>query len=214
MNSLQDEDDENPEMAAKLIVKPQSLVSVIRVDSYYNPNLIPQLQATIKMDQLKFSLVNQSQHLPSLATASNSIVSNQELAALTFNASVIGLDCWSNHGNVRINARTKSQVDLTFVDFMMLANHYVMLPCKVKAQAFVCLPKAGNGNGSAIQVDHHVRLQRLFLKGGHFFVDAVRNIQTLWDGNVGADDHLTAITIVNGTHNHLRLGQVLKPVLL
>ena len=128
-------------MAAKLIVKPQSLVSVIRVDSYYNPNLIPQLQATIKMDQLKFSLVNQSQHLPSLATTSNSIVSNQELAALTFNASVIGLDCWSNHGNVRINARTKSQVDLTFVDFMMLANHYVMLPCKVKAQAFICLPK-------------------------------------------------------------------------
>ena len=57
-----------------------------------------------------------------------------------------------------------------------------------------------------------MRLQRLFLKGGHFFVDAVRNIQTLWDGNVGADDHLTAITIVNGTHNHLRLGQVLKPV--
>ena len=76
-------------MAAKLIVKPQSLVSVIRVDSYYNPNLIPQLQATIKMDQLKFSLVNQSQHLPSLATTSDSIVSNQELAALTYVTTVL-----------------------------------------------------------------------------------------------------------------------------
>ena len=39
-----DEIEENSERAAKLIVKPQSLVSVVRVDSYYNPNLIPQLQ--------------------------------------------------------------------------------------------------------------------------------------------------------------------------
>ena len=38
----------------------------------------------------------------------------------------------------------KSQVDLTFVDFMMLANHHVMLPCNLKAQAFVLLPKIGN----------------------------------------------------------------------
>ena len=40
------EDDDNHEWASKLIVKPQSLVSVVRVDSYYNPSLIPQLQVS------------------------------------------------------------------------------------------------------------------------------------------------------------------------
>ena len=40
------EDEDNHEWASKLIVKPQSLVSVVRVDSYYNPSLIPQLQVS------------------------------------------------------------------------------------------------------------------------------------------------------------------------
>ena len=89
-----------------------------------------------------------------------------------FNASTIGMDCWSNHDNVKINARMKSQVELTFVDFMLLANHHVILPCNLKAQAFVLLPKAGNGNGN-IQIgkgnrnvfsDHQIALKSSFKK--------------------------------------------------
>ena len=41
-----EDEDTNLEWASKLIVKPQSLVSVVRVDSYYNPSLIPQLQVS------------------------------------------------------------------------------------------------------------------------------------------------------------------------
>ena len=41
------DDDEGDVPKSDIIVTPKSLVSVVRVDSYYNPNLIPKIQANL-----------------------------------------------------------------------------------------------------------------------------------------------------------------------
>ena len=46
----EDLDSEDPDLdkqKSEIIVTPKSLVSVVRIDSYYNPKLIPKIQASV-----------------------------------------------------------------------------------------------------------------------------------------------------------------------
>lgn len=190
-------DDENV-----VIVKPQSLVSVIRVDSFYNPKLIPRFQASVRLDQVKISLVNQTRHLPSMSSKVANI--DQELAAFVLDGTVVGADCWLlPSGAMKVNGRMKSQFRVTCVDFALLANHHIIMPCRMSAHVYAQLSESKRW-----QVDQHVRLHRVVMKTGHFVHDALRNIETLWEGEKKCPaDGLTAVTIHNCTHNHMRIGQ-------
>ena len=183
---------------SKVIVKPQSLVSVIRVDSYFSLNLLPQLKLSLKMDQVKMSLVNQTIHLPSLSTKASG--TSQEMAIFSLDSSVIGADCWiTNNGLVKINGRLSSIASLSCIDFHTLANHHVILPCRLTAQAFGLLSPTEEAT-----VDVQFRMQNLIVKVGHFQADSLANINRMWSN---CEKLLTGVEITNCTQSHLRIGQ-------
>ncbi len=169
--------------------RPQALVSVVRVDSYHSPKLAPRLQASVKVDQARIAFVNQS--------ANTSGSGDGELAALVFDNTVMGVDCWSlpQRANVRLNCRMQA----TFVDLHMLASHHVLLPTKMAAHSFL---QSNEGQGLA---DLQLRLHQVCLRGGHFLAESVRHLTALWATE--EDGFPAGISLYNATHSPLQVGQ-------
>ena len=129
----------------------------------------------------------------------------QELASVVIESTVLGLDAWPQHDQrLKMNGRLKSQVYVTCVDYLVLASHHVLFPCKLQAQALVLWGKDGG-----LQMDHQLRFQRLCIKCGHFTADALRNILRLWQASEDeeAKTAMTCITLRNNTNSLLRIGQ-------
>ena len=57
LDHAQDEDDFHP-VDREIIVQPKSLVSVMRVDSYVNPGLVPKFQAAVDVSRVRISVQN------------------------------------------------------------------------------------------------------------------------------------------------------------
>lgn len=152
-------------------------------------------------DRIKLSLVYQSTLVNSV-TNLKALSNNQELAALVLESTVAGIDCWSLQDHTRLNFRLNTMLQVFCVDFAMLANHHVILPCKVKANTFVLIPA-----NQSPQMDQHLHLEKLSMRGGHFLADSLKNFSLLMNTDDLGEEHFTALTLKNATHVAIRIGQ-------
>lgn len=198
---------------SNIIVTPQSLLSVVRVDSYFNPRLIPCVQASLKMEKINLNLHNHLRHITNKIPVGviKSFPLDQIVASLVLNAGFVGLDAWAHEGNLKeVNVRLKSQIQMTFVDTHLLARHHFLLPCKLQAQAHVV-----RGSCGGLQIENQVHSPRIALRYGHFANDVLKNTMSLWQSvlvpghseGLFFNHRLTTFLIQNGSQSGIRVGQ-------
>ena len=191
-------------------VKPQSLVSAIRVDSFYSPSLIPQLQASLRFDIVKLCLVNQPSAIGNLGMMGGC----QELMSLHVKNTIIGIDKWDKAAaagdGFEINVRSKAQMEMDFVDFMILSRHHLIPPCHFQLALHIL-----NQNGQW-HWDSQINGKDLVVKFGHFAFHTLHNVSRLWSLSQVEDDQQTkknrnpvwtSIVLQNDTVHYLKVGQ-------
>ena len=126
----------------KLSFQAKSLVSVVRIDSYYSTTLTPRIKISANMESFNMSFVNQC--FAQTSKKEYKADADQEIATFTLDSTRIGVDVWDKEDVLsELNIRFKSQIQISYVDFLLLAKHHFLLPCKLQSQAHVVLTKSG-----------------------------------------------------------------------
>ena len=222
------EEDGFSKMDREIIVTPKSLVSVMRVDSYYNSDLIPKVQASLSFPFVNLELYNHlhfhGRKLPKglkQYSMNTNLPMEQLFAKVTLDSTLIGLDLWvfANRLNeFRAHLRMKTQLNVRLCDYAFLAFHHLVLPTKVQTSVVV------NNKRKEQCVDIHTHCRPIHLKYGHFANHTLAQSALLWSTILNQKD-MSLITdssfmkdqtiqpfahyiICNNTQEQIRFGQV------
>ena len=148
----------------------------------------------------------------------------QEIASLTLDATRLGIDIWDREDKLEseLNIRCKTQLQVSYVDFLLLAKHHLILPCKIQCHAHVMLTRFGS------QVEVQMHSKQLIARYGHFANECVKLLKYLWmtagevggptsttknanskqiAGNGSSSTQISSIQIRNGSQSSMRVGQ-------
>ena len=210
------EDEEDP-TANKLTFQAKSLVSVVRVDSYFSTNLTPRVKVTTNLTILNQNdtlckIFFQSQVSTNIGSFNISFVNHcsslkkesrlndQEIAVISLDSTRVGIELWDKEDVLsEINVRFKSQVQMTFVDFLFLAKHHLLLPFKLQSQAHFVLTNSGP------QSEIQLHSKQIMARYGHFANECVKTIKSMWMKT--EKKFAFCLQIRNGSHSPMRIGQ-------
>ena len=144
----------------------------------------------------------------------------QEIAAFILDSTRIGVDVWDREDKLEseLNIRCKTQLQVSYVDFLLLAKHHLILPCKIQCHAHVMLTRFGS------QVEVQMHSKQLIARYGHFANECVKLLKFLWmtaaEGTTttakknanskltgGSSTQISSIQIRNGSQSSMRVGQ-------
>ncbi|TRY71636.1 hypothetical protein TCAL_05294 [Tigriopus californicus] len=211
----------------EVIVTPKSLVSVMRVDSYFNPNMIPRIQGSFHLPSVVLNLSNhlhfQGQKLARqygnyLLKESHPM--DQPVATLRLDSSLLGVDIWAKGfkcSDISVNSRLKTTPSVTVIDYAYLGSHYILLPTKIQVQA------NWNRNEKADELNLGINSKPLALRYGHFAHHTIQKTMFVWnqvlnregdaelDPTILRQDRVFSLThylVCNNTQVPIRFGQV------
>lgn len=211
----------------EIIVTPKSLVSVMRVDSYFNPNMIPRIQGSIHLPSVVLNLSNHLHfHGQKLARQYGNYQlkedhpMDQPVATLQLDSSLLGVDIWAKSPNsldMSINARLKTSPSVTVIDYAYLGSHHIVLPTKIQVQA------NWNRNEKTDELNLGINSKPLTMRYGHFAHHTIQKTMSVWnqvlnrEGDAKLDPTilredcvfpLTHYLVCNNTQGSIRFGQV------
>ena len=144
----------------------------------------------------------------------------QEIASLTLDATRLGIDVWDREDKLEseLNIRCKTQLQVSYVDFLLLAKHHLILPCKIQCHAHVMLTRFGP------QVEVQMHSKQLIARYGHFANECVKLLKYLWMAAAAgpttttkknanskltgvSSTQISSIQIRNGSQSSMRVGQ-------
>ena len=133
---------------------------------------------------------------------------SQELMSLHVKNTIIGIDKWkskdrADENGFEINVRSKAQVELDFVDFMILSRHHLIPPCHFQLGMHI-LKQNGQWHW-----DSQINGKDLVVKFGHFAFHTLNNVTRLWNfiSDPEEDQIWTSIVLQNNTVQYLKVGQ-------
>ena len=156
----------------------------------------------MRFDILRLCLINQELH------ASGAGEFSQEVAAIQLKNVIVGVDQWQPTAyQSEINLRSKAQLEISYVDFMMLASHHFIPPCNLQYAMHIFVDRGQNG-GSAenVQLESQLNAKHVVARFGHFASHTIQNINRLWN-NDKHEHFWTSICLRNATAHYLKIGQ-------
>ena len=149
----------------------------------------------------------------------------QEIAAFILDSTRIGVDVWDREDKLEseLNIRCKTQLQVSYVDFLLLAKHHLILPCKIQCHSHVMLTRFGS------QVEVQMHSKQLIARYGHFANEGVKLLKHIWMTATAAavgpikttkneiskqiisagscSTQISSIQIRNGSQSPMRVGQ-------
>ena len=204
--------------ADQAYISPLALVSVLKVDSYSSPSLLPSSSLSVRASSLVVHLHNHlhyagQQLAPNLPLEDleldTSFPPDQLLATLSVTPLTFGASLWPpEDGQPMMQSSLKARVGLDYVDQTFLALHPLVAPVEVQAGVQVWRGQA----------DTSINIGSLHLTAGPLFLHAMRQSLNLWEqvtGRLAANDTespapyipLVQVIVVNETSQVVRFGQ-------
>ena len=204
--------------ADQAYISPLALVSVLKVDSYSSPTLLPSSSLSVRASSVAVHLHNHlhyagQQLAPNLPLEDleldTSFPPDQLLATLSVTPLTLGASLWPpEDGQPMMQSSLKARVGLDYVDQTFLALHPLLAPVEVHAGVQVWRGQA----------DTSINIGSLHLTAGPLFLHATRQSANLWEqvtGRLAANDTespapyipLVQVIVVNETSQVVRFGQ-------
>lgn len=222
LNSGQEEGFEGLNDEADVIVQAKSLVSVMRVDSYFSPTLIPRVQMAVNVPSIRLDALNQlhfgGRELPSILKNYNLIPVfplDQTVATLKLEQLSVGVDAWATlPANFRALIRTKTQIRIDLLDYSFLAMHSILDQTKIQAQINL------DSKQTSKTVDIFAQANPIVLRAGHFAAHTFSVTKAAWSSVLDPANELmvdkcldkelyplTQFVICNDSPEPIRVGQ-------
>ena len=204
--------------ADQAYISPLALVSVLKVDSFSSPRLLPSSSLSLRASSILLHLHNHlhyagQQLAPGLPledlALDTSFPADQQLATLTVSRLALGSSLWpAEEGQAVVQTSVKARLAVHYVDQTFLALHPLLAPVEVQAGL-----QLWQG-----QTDATVSVGAAHLSGGPLLLHAARQSARLWqqvDGRLksGTTDlpapyiPIAQILVVNETGQVIRFGQ-------
>ena len=228
--------EEFDQLERQIIVTPKSLVSVIRVDSYVNQNLVPRIQTSLSVSQLALHIHN---HLHfcgySLPFSSGPKFNldqvfplDQKVCTLRLDSTNCIMECWSSGDwlhkehqpkQIQLKGTADTQFQIEYLDYSFLASHFLLLPCKLHLKYFVT-----KTSDLPLAIEAEMHGKKAFFRAGHFFGRMFSITKDIWEGALENFDStssksitingqkralipMTDYVICNNTQESIRFGQ-------
>ncbi len=169
---------------SNVIATPRSLVSAIRVDSYFNSNLIPSLKLALRSPRFQLDIRNQYHFTGRRLTGDlkqfllgSAFPNDQKALNVIVDNLSVGFDQWhSNDQEIRTNIRMKASAKAEFTDYTFLANHTFLEASKVQANVNNIFRAEKKEN----LLDVQVISKPISIKAGHFNAHALAVCESVW----------------------------------
>ena len=204
--------------ADQAYISPLGLVSVLKVDSFSSPRLLPSSSLSVRCSSLLLHLHNHLHYAgqelsPGLPLADlaldTSFPADQVLATLTVSPVALGASLWpQEEGGALVQASAKARLGIQYADQTFLALHQLLAPveCQLGLQVWRGQP------------DITASLGPTHLAAGPLFLHAARQSARLWEQVLerlggGATEEpgqfipLAQVMLVNETGQVMRFGQ-------
>uniref|UniRef100_A0A0K2T0P4 Chorein N-terminal domain-containing protein n=1 Tax=Lepeophtheirus salmonis TaxID=72036 RepID=A0A0K2T0P4_LEPSM len=204
----------------EVIVTAKSLVSVLKVDSFFSPELIPKFQVSGKVSSLSLRFHNHfhffsRERIPEFKEYHfyQAFPLDQAIFNIHLNSISFGLDNWNDKSNgSHLLFRLKSQMKVTFLDYKFLGINTFLSPFKFQTQIY-------SFNNSIADISFHSR--PLHFRVGHFLHHSLEVSSWIWKEVLKSSSKdqpplmgscsmpiISNYVICNHSQSHLQFGQV------
>ncbi|KAM7288928.1 hypothetical protein ISCGN_029066, partial [Ixodes scapularis] len=196
--------EEGPTSAATAM-SPLALAACMRVDSHFDPGLVPRLRASLSVDTCLLVL-----DVPSAPAAAplglwpfeldeSSTPGDLDFAEVSLNQLCLSYTGWQHRTNLGVNGRVSCDV----TELHHLSRLTVLDPVDVRATAVVCQPPNGD---LAIEAD--LVIEPCYLRVSQSVVHTLSTAAAFWDKDAGVSIPLGYIAVCNDTQDVVCFGQV------
>lgn len=196
--------EEGPTSAATAM-SPLALAACMRVDSHFDPGLVPRLRASLSVDTCLLVL-----DVPSAPAAAplglwpfeldeSSTPGDLDFAEVSLNQLCLSYTGWQHRTNLGVNGRVSCDV----TELHHMSRLTVLDPVDVRATAVVCQPPNGD---LAIEAD--LVIEPCYLRVSQSVVHTLSTAAAFWDKDAGVSIPLSYIAVCNDTQDVVCFGQV------
>ena len=194
----QDEYQDFDQLERQIIVTPKSLVSVIRVDSYVNQNLVPRIQASVAISQIVLYFHNHlhfcGYSLPITAGPKFNLDQvfplDHKIGSLRLDGTTCAMESWLPDGlissnmlavkkkpfEIQLKARIDTQLQMEYVDYSFLLTHHILLPCTLHLKSF-----AVKKTDVPLLLESEMHVKKALVRVGHFFSRTFSITKDIWE---------------------------------
>ena len=159
-------------------ISPQALVSVMKIDSFSSPRLLPQSQCAVSFSSLKIVLHNHLQYAGRKMTGDladlaldDQMPADQPMLSLSLSPVSLGVSSWPcERSDQLIQTSLKTRISVEFVDYCFLGVHHLIKPADVDVWL----------QYQESQMDVTAKFGTIDAAVGPFFIHTFRQSTSIW----------------------------------